>query len=195
MTGNGCQVNHVYVASPKPSSSFIRVIPGIRGSDNFHLPLQYIHPYFTQWAFLLVLYPHTYRMDYTMLTNMFSLAGKRGIVTGASRGLGRAMAEGLASMGADLVIAARTAPALEEAAHELSRHGGRIIPVATDTGNDDGLHMLAERTIGEFGGIDFVFANAGVIRRGPAESLPIRISTRSSGERPLPLCPRPALRP
>ncbi len=108
-----------------------------------------------------------------MQGNMFSLAGKRGIVTGASRGLGRAMVEGLASMGADLVIAARTASALEEAAHELSRHGGRIVPVAADAGNDDDIHMLVERAVGEFGGIDFVFANAGVIRRGPAESLSV----------------------
>ena len=108
-----------------------------------------------------------------MLANMFSLAGKRGIVTGASRGLGRAMAEGLASMGADIVIAARTAPTLEEAAHELSRHGGRIVPVAADVANDDDLRLLAERTVSEFGGIDFVFANAGVIRRVPAESLSV----------------------
>ncbi len=109
-----------------------------------------------------------------MQGNMFSLAGKRGIVTGASRGLGRAMAEGLASMGADIVIAARTLHALEETAGEFRKnYGVRVVPVAADAGNDDDLSMLVEHAVGEFGGIDFVFANAGVIRRGPAESLSV----------------------
>lgn len=109
----------------------------------------------------------------SMLKEKLSLAGKRGIITGASRGLGRAMAEGLAEMGADLVIIARDQMKLEEAAGELSRHGGRIVPFAADVAEDDQVHAAVDAAVRELGGIDFAFANAGIIRRGPAESLSV----------------------
>ena len=105
-----------------------------------------------------------------MLKEKFSLAGKRGIITGASRGLGRAMAEGLAEMGADLVIAARGKDLLDDTAAALSDYGGRIIPVAADVGIDADIENLAGKAISELGGIDFLFCNAGVIRREPSES-------------------------
>jgi len=92
-----------------------------------------------------------------MLKEKFSLAGKRGIITGASRGLGRAMAEGLAEMGADLVIAARGMGMLDETATALSVYGGRIIPVAADVGIDADIENLAGKAISGLGGIDFLF--------------------------------------
>ena len=101
-----------------------------------------------------------------MLKEQFSLKNKKGIITGASRGLGRGMAEGLAEMGADLVIAARDMEKLKKAAGELQIHGGKIVPVKTDVGNDDDLKKLVETTCTELGDIDFVFCNAGIIRRG-----------------------------
>jgi NAD(P)-dependent dehydrogenase (short-subunit alcohol dehydrogenase family) len=108
-----------------------------------------------------------------MIAEKFSLAGKRGIVTGASRGLGRAMAEGLAEMGADLIVAARNRDRLEETADCLRAWGGKIVPVAFDAGIDRDIETLVGKTVAELGGIDFVFCNAGLIRRGPSESHPI----------------------
>ena len=77
-----------------------------------------------------------------MLKEKFSLKGKRGIITGASRGLGRGMADGLAEMGANLVIAARNMKSLEKAAGELSIYGGKMVPVQTDVGVDNDLKKL-----------------------------------------------------
>ncbi len=104
----------------------------------------------------------------TVIKERFSLNGKRGIITGASRGIGRGMAEGLAEMGADLVIAAREITRLQTVASELSAYGGRVVPVSVDVGYDDGVRALVDRTCTDLGGIDFVFCNAGVIRRGIA---------------------------
>ena len=101
-----------------------------------------------------------------MIREQFSLKNKRGIITGASQGLGRGMAEGLAEMGADLVIAARNMKKLEKAAAELEVYGGKVIPVRTDVQEDNELNILVETTCSELGGIDFVFCNAGIIRRG-----------------------------
>jgi 2-dehydro-3-deoxy-D-gluconate 5-dehydrogenase len=104
-----------------------------------------------------------------MLKEKFSLTGKRGILTGASRGLGRAMAEGLAEMGADLVIVARGKALLDEAASALSHYGGRIIPIVSDVGKDAGIENLVGKAIAGLGGIDFAFCNAGMIYREPSE--------------------------
>ena len=103
-----------------------------------------------------------------MLKEQFDLNGKRGIVTGASRGLGRGMAAGLAEMGADIVISARSLDALDDAAHDLRKFGGTVVPVTADMAVDDDVGHLVETTLAELGGIDFVFANAGTISRAPA---------------------------
>ncbi len=100
-----------------------------------------------------------------MIKEKFSLKGKRGIITGASRGLGKGMAEGLAEMGADLAIAARDMEKLKKTAEELSAFGGKIIPVQTDVGVDDEIKKLVDITCEELGGIDFVFCNAAIIKR------------------------------
>jgi len=103
-----------------------------------------------------------------MIREKFSLSGKAGIVTGASRGLGRGMAGGLADMGADLVIAARGVDQLEKTAASLRVYGGSVLPVATDVGDDDELARLVDTACKELGDIDFVVCNAGIIRRGPS---------------------------
>lgn len=108
-----------------------------------------------------------------MVREQFDLTGKRGIITGASRGLGRAMAAGLAAMGADLVLAARSADDLAAAARELGVHGGTILPVVTDVSHDEDIQRLVETTCTEYGRIDFVFCNAGIIRRFPAHEHPV----------------------
>ncbi|MFC1508383.1 SDR family NAD(P)-dependent oxidoreductase [Candidatus Omnitrophota bacterium] len=102
------------------------------------------------------------------MTNLFNLKGKRGILTGASRGLGKGMAEGLASMGADIVIAARDMARLDSTAVELREYGGRVVPVQADVQLDNDVNKLVTAACSELGGIDFVFCNAGIIRRGVA---------------------------
>ena len=108
-----------------------------------------------------------------MVREQFDLTGRKGIVTGASRSLGRAMADGLAGMGADLVLAARGADDLADAAREFSVHGGTILPVVTDVSRDEDIQRLVDTTCNEFGRIDFVFCNAGIIRRFPAHEHPV----------------------
>lgn len=85
------------------------------------------------------------------------LEGKRAIVTGGSRGIGLAIARGLAAEGADVVIAARTAETLETAARAVAAESGRrVIAVPTDTGDDDQVRELVQRTVSELGGVDIL---------------------------------------
>lgn len=85
------------------------------------------------------------------------LDGKRAIVTGGSRGIGRAVARGLALEGVDVVIAARDPEALELAAKELAQETGRrVVAVPTDTGDEDAVRALVQRTVAEFGGVDIL---------------------------------------
>lgn len=101
-----------------------------------------------------------------MLKEKFDLTGRRGIVTGASRGLGKGMASGLAEMGADIVIAARDAKRLDAAADELRVFGGTVVPCQADVAIDADVKHIVKTAVDELGGIDFVFCNAGIIRRG-----------------------------
>ena len=87
------------------------------------------------------------------------------MVTGGSRGIGKAIARQLAMEGADVVIAARESTALNATAAELSAASGRrVIAAVADTGDDDSVVALAERARGELGGIDILINNAA--RRG-----------------------------
>lgn len=108
-----------------------------------------------------------------VMKKQFDLTGRKGIVTGASRGLGRAMAAGLAAMGADLALAARSGDDLAEAAREFGVYGGVMLPVVTDVARDEDILRLVETAAERFGGIDFVFCNAGIIRRFPAHEHPV----------------------
>ncbi|MEV0108267.1 SDR family oxidoreductase [Nocardia sp. NPDC050799] len=90
-----------------------------------------------------------------------NLDGKRAIVTGGSKGIGYAIARGLANEGVDVVIAARTSEPLEAAARTLTQETGRrVIAVATDTGDDDQVRALVERTVAELDGVDILVNSA-----------------------------------
>ncbi len=103
---------------------------------------------------------------------LFDLTGKVAIVTGASKGLGQAMAAGLASAGADLVITSRHLDEAEAAAEELRRDfGGRALALQADVNSPDDNQAMVERTLAEFGKVDILIANAGVNIRGPIEDL------------------------
>jgi len=89
------------------------------------------------------------------------LAGKRAIVTGASRGIGKAIALALAQEGVDVVVTARNLGPLIEAAAELATVTGRqIIPIVADTGDDASIKALVEGAVGALGGVDILINNA-----------------------------------
>jgi len=91
------------------------------------------------------------------------LAGKRAIVTGGSRGIGKVIARQLAAEGVDVVIAARGAEQLELTAAQLSRETGRrILPLVVDTGDERSVNQLIATAIDRFGRIDILVNNAAV---------------------------------
>lgn len=89
----------------------------------------------------------------------YRLDGKVAIVTGANRGIGAAIARELASLGANVVVAARGADALEEVARELHGNG---FAVPTDVARIEDLDQLVAATVKRHGGVDILVNNAGV---------------------------------
>ena len=96
-----------------------------------------------------------------------TLAGKVAVVTGASRGLGRALAVALAAAGADVALAARSKPDLEETAHLVERAGRRALVVPTDVTSYPAVEALMQSAIGALGRLDVVVNNSGVARVKP----------------------------
>jgi short-subunit dehydrogenase len=105
-----------------------------------------------------------------MRSNPFQ--GKAIIVTGASAGIGRAMARQLASQGARLAIAARRAERLEEVAEECRRMGGEAIAIPTDVADEAQCKSLVERTVAAYGRLDMLVSNAGMATAALFEELP-----------------------
>jgi short-subunit dehydrogenase len=93
---------------------------------------------------------------------MTRLAGRRIIVTGASEGIGRALALALSTQGARVALAARDAARLEELARECRARGGEALVVPTDIANAVDCGWLVETTLQNFGGIDVLVHNAGI---------------------------------
>ena len=89
------------------------------------------------------------------------LTGKKAIVTGASRGIGRAIARQLALEGCDVAICARTQETLKHAAAELAKESGRkVVPIVCDTLNADAIKHFVNTAARELGGIHIVINNA-----------------------------------
>ncbi len=104
-----------------------------------------------------------------MILEKLSLNGKIAIVTGASRGLGRSMALGLAEAGADLAIVSRGLPDLEKVAEEIRSLGRRALPISADMSNLEDIPKMVDSVLNEFGKIDILVNNAGTTIRMTAE--------------------------
>jgi NAD(P)-dependent dehydrogenase (short-subunit alcohol dehydrogenase family) len=91
------------------------------------------------------------------------LAGKTVVVTGAGRGIGRAASEVFSVAGANVVLAGRSLEQLELAARELADHGARAIAVRTDVTCEESVVDLVAATMSEFGRVDVVVNNSGVV--------------------------------
>src|SRR5688572_2891613 len=102
------------------------------------------------------------------------LAGRVAIVTGGSKGVGKAIAQELAQEGVNVVICARHREALEETARALAQATGRrIVPIVADTTSWESVTRLVETTLTELGRIDILVNNAatpgGLVRGALAE--------------------------
>jgi NAD(P)-dependent dehydrogenase (short-subunit alcohol dehydrogenase family) len=93
---------------------------------------------------------------------MFQLIGKTAIVTGASRGIGKAIAKGFAVAGADLILVSRNFSALDELAREIQDLGRKALPVSTDIGNAVEIQKVIDDTLKVFPRIDILVNNAGI---------------------------------
>jgi NAD(P)-dependent dehydrogenase (short-subunit alcohol dehydrogenase family) len=103
---------------------------------------------------------------------LFNISGRVAIITGGSKGLGAAMAAGLASAGADVVLASRHLDEVEQVAAEIAGdYGHTAIGVACDVTKPAEVEALVATTIEQFGKVDILINNAGINIRGPIEEL------------------------
>lgn len=103
-----------------------------------------------------------------MILDSFRLDGKSALVTGASAGLGRAMAIALAEAGADVACHGRTADAVGETCQLIDGLGRRAIAVSGEMSEKDVPARVIDAVVAELGRIDILINNAGTIRRAPA---------------------------
>jgi len=92
--------------------------------------------------------------------NAFDLSGKVAIITGATRGIGKSIAQHLAAAGASVVVSSRTAQACEEVAQSIRDSGAQAIGVAANISKKPELEALVRRTLEHWGRVDVLVANA-----------------------------------
>ncbi|WP_080834139.1 2-dehydro-3-deoxy-D-gluconate 5-dehydrogenase KduD [Cohnella massiliensis] len=101
------------------------------------------------------------------MKELFDLTGRAAVVTGAGRGLGAAIAVGLAAAGADVALVTNRTPA-EETKSKIEALGRKAVALTADVSDRAALPGLIDETLGAFGRIDVLVNNAGIIRRTPA---------------------------
>ncbi|MFJ5623630.1 SDR family NAD(P)-dependent oxidoreductase [Peribacillus loiseleuriae] len=101
-------------------------------------------------------------MDYQQL---FSLKGKTALVTGGARGLGKAMAEALAQVGANIIIADMELTSAQQAAKELASFGGKTLGLQVDVTSEEQVRAMVDQIVGEFNELNVVINNAGICQK------------------------------
>ena len=99
------------------------------------------------------------------------MKGKVAIVTGAGRGIGKAIAQALAGAHATVVVNDVDLGAAEEVARGIEASGGKALPVKADVRNEEEINRMVEITVRKLGGIHVLVNNAGIILRKPAEEI------------------------
>ncbi len=97
-----------------------------------------------------------------MSLNQFSLAGKIALVTGASSGIGYAVAKGLAQAGATIIATARRRDRLEKLVAEIEQQGGQALAVTMDVTDSESIKQALDQAESSFGTVDILINNAGV---------------------------------
>ena len=93
-----------------------------------------------------------------------NLTGKTIVITGGGTGLGKEMSLSMADAGADIIIAARRIEPIEEVAKQIREIGSKSIAISTDATNTDEVKSLFDYVLSEYGKIDVLFNNAGIVR-------------------------------
>jgi len=97
-----------------------------------------------------------------MIPRDFSVEGKVAIVTGAGRGIGKAIALILAEAGADITVIARTVEQIEQTSEEIRKLGRKALAIPTDVTKEDQVKEAVQQTLSQFGKIDILVNNAGI---------------------------------
>ena len=105
------------------------------------------------------------------IMKLFDLREKKAVITGASKGLGYAMAKALSQAGADVVLTARTMPLLEELAQEITGYGCKAIPLKCDVSDYDQVQKMIQNAAAEMGKIDILINNAGIALDRPFKDM------------------------
>jgi len=95
---------------------------------------------------------------------IFDLAGKVALVTGGSRGIGRAYAEAVAAFGANVAIAARDQGKIDETLGILAKYKVKTLGISADMTREEDIKRMVDETVKKFGRIDILFNNAGIAR-------------------------------
>ena len=107
------------------------------------------------------------------MASLFDLSGQVAIITGSSRGIGRAIAERMAEHGARVVVSSRKAEACEAVADAIRGRGGEALVVPCNIGRKEELQALVDRTVAEWGQVDALVCNAAVNPYfGPSAGIP-----------------------
>ena len=128
---------------------------------------------------MLLMLPVACGMRAPSETDRGVIAGRTWVVTGASSGIGKGVAERAGSLGANVVLAARRAEALEQVAASIRTAGGQALVVPIDISDPNAAEALAEAAEQRFGRVDVWFNNAGVASIGRFEEIPVAEHART----------------